>query len=117
MKKRAALSGRIHLPNPPAECHLLSEMFNPGSLDESPTFPQCMSAKCVLSHPVHPLSHAIFAKAALEGVQFLAPPQAFHEIRERHAGVLSAVPQALIQLTGDGRGTEAQTWGANPSFT
>ena len=65
-----------------------------------------MSAKCVLSHPVHPLSHAIFAKAALEGVQFLAPPQAFHELQERHAGVISAVPQALIQLTGNEGGTE-----------
>lgn len=100
MKKMGALYGRIHLPDSPPECHFSSETINPGSLDESPTFPQCMSAKCVLSHPVHPLSHAIFAKAALEGVQFLAPPQAFHELRERHAGVISAVPKALIQLAG-----------------
>ena len=108
MEKKAARSGRIHHPNSPVERHLFSETFNPGSLDESPTFPQCMSAKCVLPHPVHPLSHAIFAKAALEGVQFLAPPQAFHELQERHAGVLSAVPQALIQLTGDADDTEEE---------
>lgn len=60
-----------------------------------------MSARCVLVHPMHPLSDAIFAKAALEGVQFFAPPQAFHELQEKHAGVISAVPKALTQLTGN----------------
>ena len=95
----ATFLGRIRLPNPPAECRLSREMFNPGSLDESPTFPQHMSARCVLVHPMHPLSDAIFAKAALEGVRFFAPPQAFHELQEKHADVISAVPKALTQTT------------------
>ena len=48
---------------------------------------------------MHHLSQAIFAKAALEGVKFLAEPGACAELRARHAAVLAAFPEALVALT------------------
>lgn len=65
-----------------------------------------MSARCVLVHPTHPISHAIFAKAALEGVQFLAAPDACDELQRCHAGVLAAVPNALMPLRVDDHDVE-----------
>lgn len=73
----------------------------PGSLDESPTLAPTMGVWCVLTHPLHPLSQAIFAKAALEGVKFVAEPPACVELRQRHAAVLAAFPDALEARTHD----------------
>jgi len=61
-----------------------------------------MSAWCVLAHPLHPLSQAIFAKSALKGVNFLTTSEACAELRLRHGAVLAAAPQALTALTEDG---------------
>ena len=58
-----------------------------------------MSAWCVLTHPLHPLSQAIFARAALDGVNFLATPAACDELRLHHGAVLAGFPQALTALT------------------
>ena len=58
-----------------------------------------MSARCVLTHPLHPRSQAIFARAALDGVNFLATPEACAELRLGHVPVLAAVPEALTALT------------------
>ena len=58
-----------------------------------------MSAWCVLTHPLHPLSQAIFARAALDGVNFLATPAACDELRLHHGAVLAGFPQALTTLT------------------
>ena len=58
-----------------------------------------MSARCVLTHPSHPLSQAIFARAALDGVNFLATPEACAELRLGHVPVLAAFPEALTALT------------------
>ena len=70
-----------------------------GSLDESATVASTMSARCVLTHPLHPLSQAIFARAALDGVNFLATSEACAELRLGHAPVLAAFPEALTALT------------------
>ena len=58
-----------------------------------------MSARCVLAHPLHPLSQAIFARAALDGVNFLATQEACADLRLGHAPVLAAFPEALTALT------------------
>ena len=70
-----------------------------GSLDESASVAPAMSARCVLTHPLHPLSQAIFARAALDGVSFLATTGACAELRLGHAPVLAAFPDALRALT------------------
>ena len=70
-----------------------------GSLDESATGAPAMSAWCVLTHPLHPLSQAIFARAALDGVNFLATPAACAELRLHHGAVLAAFPASLTALT------------------
>lgn len=70
-----------------------------GSLDESATGATPMSARCVLTHPLHPLSQAIFARAALDGVNFLATPDACAELRLHHGAVLAAFPESLTALT------------------
>ena len=86
---------------PSHERHRSDLSCGPGSLDESPTPARPMSAWCVLTHPMHHLSQAIFAKAALEGVKFLAAPEACVELRERHAAVLAAFPEALVALNNE----------------
>ena len=58
-----------------------------------------MSARCVLTHPLHPRSQAIFSRAALDGVNFLATPEACAELRLGHVPVLAAFPEALTALT------------------
>jgi hypothetical protein len=84
-----------------------------GSLDESPVVAPTMSPWCVLAQPLHPLSHAIVAKAALKGVNFLATAEACAELRLHHAPVLAVFPGALAALTDEARmllepeGTEA----------
>ena len=70
-----------------------------GSLDESAVVAPAMSAWCVLAHPLHPLSQGIFARAALDGVNFLAAPAACDELRLHHGAVLAAFPGALTTLT------------------
>ena len=52
-----------------------------------------------MTHSLHPLSQAIFAKAALDGVNFLATPAACDELRLHHGAVLAAFPEALTALT------------------
>ncbi len=69
-----------------------------GSLDELASVAPAMSARCVLIHPLHPLSQAIFARAALDGVNFLATPEACAELRLGYAPVLEAFPEALTAL-------------------
>lgn len=74
-----------------------------GSLDESPVVAPTMSPWCVLAQPLHPLSQAIVAKAALKGVNFLATAEACAELRLHHAPVLAAFPEALAALTDERR--------------
>ncbi len=62
-----------------------------------------MSPWCVLAQPLHPLSQAIVAKAALKGVNFLATAEACAELRLHHAPVLAVFPGALAALTDERR--------------